>query len=74
MTKGHFHLDIEGHCLLEGHCSYKCSSQPKLSHATGSGNIMITAAAEFAGIGYYKITKIFITTELENSSENIMCF
>ena len=42
---------------LNSGCSYKWSSQPKLRHATGTGNIMVAATAEFAGIGYAKLQR-----------------
>ena len=37
--------------------SYRWSSQPKIPHSKGCGNILIPAAAEFAGIGYFKMEK-----------------
>ena len=40
--------------LLIG-CSYCWSLQPKILHSKGCGNILIPAAAEFAGIGYFEM-------------------
>ena len=42
--------------LLIG-CTYHWSSQPKIPHSKGCGNILIPATAEFAGIGYFKMEK-----------------
>ena len=42
--------------LLIG-CTYIWSSQPKIPDSKGFGNILIPAAAEFAGIGYFKMEK-----------------
>ena len=42
--------------LLIG-CTYRWSSQPKIPHSKGCGNILIPAAAELAGIKYFKIEK-----------------
>ena len=38
-------------------CAYRWSSQPKIPHWKGCGNILIPAAAEVAGIGYFKMEK-----------------
>ena len=38
-------------------CTYRWSSQPKIPHLKGCGNILVLAAAEVAGIGYFKIEK-----------------
>ena len=42
--------------LLIG-CAYRWSSQPKIPHSKGCGNILIPVAAEFAGIAYFKMEK-----------------
>ena len=56
MTKDHFHLDIEASYLLLVVCS-TYSKFKSFSHATGTGNIMIVAAAELARIEYTKLQK-----------------
>ena len=38
-------------------CAYRWSSQSKIPHTKGCGNILIPAAAEFSGIGYFKMEK-----------------
>ena len=38
-------------------CVYRWSSQPKLCHAKGAGNILIVAAAEFSHISFTKLNK-----------------
>lgn len=38
-------------------CSYIWSSQPTLSYKKSAGNVLMVAAAEFAGIGFTKLNK-----------------
>ena len=50
--------------LLIG-CTFRLSSQPKIPHSKGCGNILIPAAADFAGIGYFKMVKFANILDLQ---------
>ena len=54
-------------------CAYLWSSQPKIPHSKGCGNILIPAAAEFAGIRYFEMEKLENILNLQFLKKSVYC-